>query len=413
MTNPLHEDARSAWAWRRYAGGREPQPIHPAVGAVILNALLPGDHVELIADAVSQSTLVPLPRLSRRERPLDLAVRTLRAWFLVDRGTGGIAVLPGTPSSAGHSSDPGAPWEVTGWTNALKAIDGRHFYFKVFLDSLESPEFAILTTGAGEHIMRLPESPGVPLPPDPRLLSDAPARPLPEQPILPTDWRAAEMIACRHMREFGFPDAALTGGSRDNGLDVVAAEAVAQVKMQGTPVGAPVVQQLRGARPDSPYHLFYSTSGYTASALEAAGELDVCLFRIDGSGAVTAVNQDARSLEHSGLLAAMPDEVVSYVRGVRQRVTEAFLGTDIDRARARELYSGQHLRLWGYLNRAVENVTKERVPASPRSSVIFHHHTELLAAVYFRELGIPYPGGARDQPLPGTATVETLDDYYA
>jgi hypothetical protein len=413
VTNPLHDDARSAWAYRRYCAGREPGPIHPAAGAAILASLLPGDHVELIADAVAQNVLVPLPRLSRRERPLDIAVRTLRAWFLVDRNTGSIAVLPGTPSGPGYTSDPDASWEVTGWTNGLKAVDGRHFYFKVFLDSRESPEFDILVAGAGEHIMRLPESPAVPLPPDPRLLSDRPARPLPEQPILPTDWRAAERIACRHMREIGFPDASLTGGSRDNGLDIVAADAVAQVKMQATPVGAPVVQQLRGARPDSPDHLFYATAGYTSSARDAADELDVSLFLISGSGAVTAVNQRAKSLEHTGTLAAMPDEVVSYVEGVRQRVTEAFLATDIDRARTRELHPGQHLRLWGYLNRAVENVTSAQIPASPRSAVVFHQHTELLAAVYFRELAIPYPGGAQDRPLPGMETTETLDDYYA
>ncbi|GAA2692659.1 MULTISPECIES: hypothetical protein [Actinoplanes] len=274
MINPLHDDARSAWAYRRYLAGREPGPIHPAVGAGILAQLLPGDHVELIADTVSQRTLEPLTGVSRRDRPLDLAVRTLRAWFLVDRNTGGIAVLPGAPTSLGYTSGADAPWEVTGWTNAHYAVDGRHFYFKVFLDSLDAPEVEVLAGGAGGQIMRLPENPAVPSPP----------------------------------------------------------------------------------APDLP-----------------------------------------------------PDEVATYVQEVRQRVTDAFTSTGVDRARSRELYPGQHTRLRGYLTRAVENLTDPEAAASARSAVIFHHHTELLAAVYFRELGLPYPP---DAPPTGTQKPETLDDYY-
>jgi hypothetical protein len=50
----------------------------------------------------------------------------------------------------------------------------------------------------------------------------------------------AESAAAAFMRRIGFADAKLTSSGSDGGIDVKATGAVAQVKMQWTPVGRPV-----------------------------------------------------------------------------------------------------------------------------------------------------------------------------
>ncbi|WP_436528785.1 restriction endonuclease [Actinoplanes sp. HUAS TT8] len=109
----------------------------------------------------------------------------------------------------------------------------------------------------------------------------------------PADWREAERMAQRHMRNHGFPDARLTGDGADGGIDVIARAAVAQVKMQAKPVGPQVVRQLRGAKPQLDRHLFYSTSGYTKSALATADEIGVSLFVINQRGVIEPINRSA------------------------------------------------------------------------------------------------------------------------
>lgn len=94
----------------------------------------------------------------------------------------------------------------------------------------------------------------------------------------------------------GFKDATLTPGGADGGLDVVASRAAAQVKNHATPVGAPAVQQLRGAAHGHAHCLFYSRSGYTPAALKYADQAGVSLFSFSGAGTVTAANGRAQML---------------------------------------------------------------------------------------------------------------------
>lgn len=112
-----------------------------------------------------------------------------------------------------------------------------------------------------------------------------------------SDWRTAEALAAWHMERLGLTGATLTASGADQGIDVVADDAVAQVKHFGTPVGAPVVQQLRGAAHGVDWALFYALSGYTDPAVRYADSANVALFSYTTGGHVAAVNAAARYLE--------------------------------------------------------------------------------------------------------------------
>ncbi|BBH67719.1 hypothetical protein ACTI_44040 [Actinoplanes sp. OR16] len=409
--HPLADDPRSAWAYRRFVGGLQPGPVSADLGVRLLAALQPGDHVELIADAEFRggwhaSALLPKALRGTTEA---IAVRTLRAWLLVIRRTGEIVVFPG-PLATGEAirTALNVGWPVSGFVAELTSAKGRKVTVKVFLDALDATGFDVIENGAGKHIRRLPEAIEVPPAPDAASLrayrAAVPAG-------LPTDWKAAEEIAAAHMRATGFPDARLTGAGRDGGIDVASSLAVAQVKMLAQPVGAPAVQQLRGARLNMTCYLFYSTSGYTSAAQAMADELGVCLFGIDRTGAVEPVNAAARTLlravvESVGEAPSGPD-AKEFADAVCVRIIAADKATDKARSAHRQRFPSQFQVVAGYLMQAMENIQK--APAtfdSAESAVIYYHHTELLAAVYFRELGIPYPQGA------GDAIPDTLDEFY-
>jgi hypothetical protein len=116
------------------------------------------------------------------------------------------------------------------------------------------------------------------------------------RPVVGT-WEDAERLAAWHMQGLGFADAAVTAAGNDGGIDVRSAQAVAQVKYYAqAPVGAPAVQQLRGAAYDRQWAIFYSLSAYTAAAREFAESAGVALFSFDVAGVVNALNGPARSL---------------------------------------------------------------------------------------------------------------------
>jgi hypothetical protein len=99
------------------------------------------------------------------------------------------------------------------------------------------------------------------------------------------------------MRQIGFDDADITTAGADRGVDVVSSRAVAQVKHYATsPVGAPAVQQLRGAAHAYEWHLFYSLSGYTKAAVQFADDASVALFTYDARATVSAANIHAEYL---------------------------------------------------------------------------------------------------------------------
>lgn len=111
-----------------------------------------------------------------------------------------------------------------------------------------------------------------------------------------SSWQLAEALAAWHMQNLGFDDAKMTPPGADGGLDVRATDAVAQVKHYSTPVGAPVIQQLRGAAHGQGAALFYSRSGYTKAAVEYANDAAVALFTYNDSGVVQPFNHAAQVL---------------------------------------------------------------------------------------------------------------------
>jgi hypothetical protein len=109
-------------------------------------------------------------------------------------------------------------------------------------------------------------------------------------------WQQAEELAAAHMRSLGFLDATRTRDGADGGLDVVAENAVAQVKHHQAKTGAPDVQRLRGAGHKFSNLLFYSSAGYTPAAVAAADELGVALFTYTTANQVSAINGNAERL---------------------------------------------------------------------------------------------------------------------
>ncbi|MFB6392262.1 restriction endonuclease [Polymorphospora lycopeni] len=114
------------------------------------------------------------------------------------------------------------------------------------------------------------------------------------------DWKDAETLAVWHMRRLGFADATASPNGNDRGVDVVSADAMAQVKhyASGT-IGAPVVQQARGAAHGKQWALFYALSDYTVAAREFAEQASVALFQYDVDGNVTAISSAAHALATS------------------------------------------------------------------------------------------------------------------
>ncbi|MEU4243093.1 restriction endonuclease [Actinoplanes sp. NPDC026619] len=87
--------------------------------------------------------------------------------------------------------------------------------------------------------------------------------------------RDAENTAGRWLHRLGYSDAALTAAGHDNGIDVISAGAVAQVKRwRTTPVGIREVQRLAGAAEPGQTCLFFASYGYTAAASTAAAIRD-------------------------------------------------------------------------------------------------------------------------------------------
>jgi hypothetical protein len=251
--------------------------------------------------------------------------RTADAAAAASRPGASAIAAPRGPTSGGWAAftSQATKWPDIGWRTQLPITDGSKINFMVFYDAPECIEHDVIENGAGPHIMRLPESPNVP--PMPDLESLPSAAPAPTPAFLPTDWRTTEELACAHLRSLGSADARLTTGGRDGGVDAVAQDAVAQVKMQALPVGAPQVQQLRGTQPHLHHHIFYSSSGYTAAALTAAAETGVHLFKIEPNGSVQPANAPAVALTRAGVHTDQPrtvsvEQVVEeYASGVRDR----------------------------------------------------------------------------------------------
>lgn len=107
----------------------------------------------------------------------------------------------------------------------------------------------------------------------------------------------AESAMAEWMRHHGFPDADVTPGGADGGIDVVANRAIAQVKTHMKSVGRPDVQRLVGAAVDRQKTLlFFSHSGFSANASQYAEDAHVALFNFDLHGNVVPLNARAMAV---------------------------------------------------------------------------------------------------------------------
>ncbi|MGC9379956.1 restriction endonuclease [Streptomyces sp. MH13] len=109
-------------------------------------------------------------------------------------------------------------------------------------------------------------------------------------------WQEAELAAVDHMRSLGFVDARVTGAGADGGIDVIAQDAVAQVKHYSQPIGVGPVRELRGVADAHQHLLFYASGGYTAAARQFADERGLALYFLAELGHITPLNEAATRL---------------------------------------------------------------------------------------------------------------------
>ncbi|WP_412542987.1 restriction endonuclease [Longispora sp. K20-0274] len=113
------------------------------------------------------------------------------------------------------------------------------------------------------------------------------------------DYRHAEEIAAAWLRRFGFTDAEATPVGPDDGVDVIAAGAVAQVKLWKTKnVGIKDVQRIAGAARSGQARIFFAARGYTKPAIKWANDPEnrVALFILEDDGHLFARNHHAADI---------------------------------------------------------------------------------------------------------------------
>jgi hypothetical protein len=129
--------------------------------------------------------------------------------------------------------------------------------------------------------------------------------------------RDAEAAACTWMQEHGFADARLTARGADGGVDVVAVAAVAQVKAEVVPAGAPVVQQLAGiAAARRVAGLVFALAGFTQAARRFAAEAGIALFTFDLQSQVEPVNDTARAMAARDTTFALEERLAALAASV-------------------------------------------------------------------------------------------------
>ncbi|WP_181435249.1 restriction endonuclease [Curtobacterium sp. MCBD17_019] len=110
----------------------------------------------------------------------------------------------------------------------------------------------------------------------------------------------AESLAASWMRWMGLDGAQVTQLSNDGGIDVEQADWVAQVKnySAGTNVGRPEVQNIYGvAMAEAKRAMFFTSSGYSAGAIEFADRVGAALFVYSAErGELTASNRTAADI---------------------------------------------------------------------------------------------------------------------
>jgi hypothetical protein len=112
-----------------------------------------------------------------------------------------------------------------------------------------------------------------------------------------TSSKEAEIVAKDWMTYWGFTAAKITKDGPDGGIDVVSQTAIAQVKLEGKPVGPRPIQALAGiATVEKKQGLFFALTGYTKAALEFADKAKISLFQFDLQGNPKPMNAHARAI---------------------------------------------------------------------------------------------------------------------
>lgn len=117
-----------------------------------------------------------------------------------------------------------------------------------------------------------------------------------------TSWQAAERAMARQMEAMDFTNVRVTARGSDEGIDIRASGAAAQVKfLSGSKVGRPAIQQLRGAAGPRTKALFFAfgPKPYTREAIAWAEEHGVALFAYGRTGITKPLNVPARDAEAS------------------------------------------------------------------------------------------------------------------
>jgi hypothetical protein len=185
-------------------------------------------------------------------------------------------VLP-RPLNVTVSGRPGK-WQVT-----IAAPDGRRFSLK---SERSEDILALQRADFVGHTGHRPQ------PPPGSTTTAGPAW-MPSRII--ASWQDAELVAVEHMQHLGFTDAHPTQSGPDGGLDVIATNAAAQVKLHAVPAGSPAVQQLAGAAYMFQHKLFYATA-YSPEAVRWADEASIALFRLTEFSGVEPLNRAAAQL---------------------------------------------------------------------------------------------------------------------
>src|SRR5581483_3695152 len=85
--------------------------------------------------------------------------------------------------------------------------------------------------------------------------------------------------AAMWMKWLGFTYVYLTPNGADGGIDIESTQAVAQVKAEVKPTGAPAIRELAGvAAAERKAGLFFALGGYTPQAERFAEQAQVALF---------------------------------------------------------------------------------------------------------------------------------------
>lgn len=187
--------------------------------------------------------------------------------------------------------------------------------------------------------------------------------------------------------ELGFANARVTPGGADGGIDVAAPGVAAQVKHYASPVGAPEIQQARGAAYALRYVLFYALSGYTPAAVAAANNAEVCLFTYSVYGDVVAINfaakqvmkaREAESTRPRSAREKAEAEAEAVAKVERERRRQARLADDRSRtsqeSTRREVWRNHQREESEAAARAAEDAQRRESEAAAQAAEDAQHH---------------------------------------